>query len=75
MFLGANMDAVSEASSLGIDTHFARTYTASDLGTQSVYNATACAMSALRSIDLAECDCLASAKAYTDAIASLDSIV
>lgn len=75
MFLGANMDAVSEADSLGINARFARTYTASDIGTESVYSATACAMSALRSIDLAECDALESAKAYCDAIASLDSIV
>lgn len=75
MFLGANMDAVSEADSLGINARFARTYTASDIGTESVYSATACAMSALRSIDLAECDALESAKAYCDAIAALDSIV
>ena len=51
MFLGANMDAVSEAASLGINTDFARTYTASGVGTQSVYTAMSCAMSNARSAD------------------------
>lgn len=74
MFLGANMDAVSEASSLGINTDFARTYTASDLGTKSVYATVDCAMASIRSIDLDD-ECLASAKAYTEAVCALNSIV
>lgn len=51
MFLGANMDAVSEADSLGINTAYARTYTASDIGTQSVYMAVADSMTCARSCD------------------------
>lgn len=37
MFLGANMDAVTEANSLGIASDFAQTYTANSVGTDSVY--------------------------------------
>ena len=37
IFLGANIDAVSEASNLGINTEYARTYTASSVGTDSLY--------------------------------------
>jgi uncharacterized protein YegL len=51
MFLGANMDAVGEAASLGINTDFARTYTASDWGTQSVYTSVSNAMAYVRSVD------------------------
>ena len=51
MFLGANMDAVGEAMSLGVNAQFARTYTASDIGTQSVYNAVSDTLSYARSID------------------------
>ena len=75
MFLGANMDAVSEANSLGINTDFARTYTASDLGTKSVYATMDCAMASIRSIDLDKVECLTSAQAYCDAVCALDSIV
>lgn len=51
MFLGANMDAVSEADNLGIDTAYARTYTASDIGTKSVYAAVADSITCARSCD------------------------
>lgn len=51
MFLGANMDAVGEASSLGINTDFARTYTADTWGTQSVYSSMSKAVSCARSVD------------------------
>lgn len=51
MFLGANMDAVGEAAKLGINTDFARTYTADTLGTQSVYNSMSKAVSCARSVD------------------------
>lgn len=51
MFLGANMDAVGEAASLGINTDFARTYTANTWGTQSVYTSMSKAMSCARSTD------------------------
>ena len=51
MFLGANMDAVSEAASIGINSHYAKTYTANSIGTQSVYTSVSNAMSCARSID------------------------
>lgn len=48
MFLGANMDAVGEAASLGINTDFARTYTANEYGTESVYTAMCNSVSTIR---------------------------
>lgn len=48
MFLGANMDAVSEAGSLGINTNFARTYTANEKGTEIVYGVLSNTMSTIR---------------------------
>lgn len=51
MFLGANMDAVSEAGSLGIKTDFARTYTANEIGTESVYRSVASSLTCARSAD------------------------
>ena len=50
IFLGANMDAVGEAASLGINTDFARTYTADTWGTQSVYNSVSAAMTCARAV-------------------------
>ena len=51
MFLGANMDAVSEAATLGISADFSKTYTANSVGTQSVYTSMSKAMSCARSVD------------------------
>ena len=51
MFLGANMDAVSEAASIGINTNYAKTYTASSIGTQSIYTSMSKAMSCARGVD------------------------
>lgn len=51
MFLGANMDAVGEAASLGINTDFAKTYTANSVGVQSVYTSMTKVMSCARSVD------------------------
>lgn len=51
MFLGANMDAVGEATSYGIASSHAHTYTASSAGTESVYTAMASTMSCLRGAD------------------------
>lgn len=48
MFLGANIDAAAEAVSMGIDAQFAANYSASDIGTKSVYATMDCAVSALR---------------------------
>ena len=51
MFLGANMDAVEEAGKYGINSSFAATYTASDIGTTSLYSCTSKAISNIRDID------------------------
>ena len=51
MFLGANMDAVAEAGNYGISAAFSKTYTASGVGTQSVYECTSKALSDVRGID------------------------
>lgn len=51
LFLGANMDAVSEASSLGINKDFARTYVADSAGTQRVWGAVNMAMERVRRPD------------------------
>lgn len=48
MFLGANMDAISEAASLGIGSDFARTYSATHEGSGSVYTSMSCALSGVR---------------------------
>ncbi len=49
IFLGANMDAVSEARSLGIDADFARSYTASQRGTQKLFVGISESMKTMRS--------------------------
>lgn len=68
IFLGANMDAVAEASSLGIDPGFSKTYSWTSVGTSSVYGAVANAVTGLRSTNNME----DAAKAVTTA---LDDIV
>ena len=65
MFLGANMDAVGEAASLGMNPQFARTYTASDIGTQSVYRAVADSITTARNCDG---DWTAQAACYLDSV-------
>lgn len=50
MFLGANIDAVNEASNLGINTDFAKTYTASNVGVQSVYRSLSKAITATKGL-------------------------
>ena len=54
MFLGANMDAVSEADSLGINASHAHTYTASAQGTSSVYDSVSATVGCIRSVDAKE---------------------
>ena len=49
MFLGANIDAVSEGASLGIKSGYSKTYTASSIGTQSVYGSASSVLSCARS--------------------------
>lgn len=56
IFLGANMDAVGEATSLGINASHSHTYTASAKGTSSVYASLDATMSCLRSVDYATVD-------------------
>ena len=51
MFLGANIDAVGEGVSLGIKSQFSKTYTASGIGTQSVYKAVDDVVLYARSVD------------------------
>ena len=72
MFLGANMDAVGEAASLGINTDFAKTYTANSIGTQSVYTSMAKAMSCARSVDFDIKAC--NSVSYMAAMDALDEI-
>lgn len=72
MFLGANIDAVREAASLGINTDFAKTYTASDIGTQSVFTSMSKAMSCARGIDFNTKD--ASSASYKAVVDALDEI-
>ena len=64
-----SMDAVSEAASLGINTDFAKTYTANSIGTQSVYTSMSKAMSCARGVDfdIKACNSI-SYKAVMDAL-------
>lgn len=48
MFLGANMDAVEEAGKYGIKSNFAKTYTASARGVDSVYTSVGASVSMVR---------------------------
>ena len=50
MFLGANIDAVAEAASLGINTDFAKNYTASSVGTNTLYSAMADTIGCMRNV-------------------------
>ena len=72
IFLGANMDAVSEARNLGINTDFARTYTANGRGTESVYKSVSNAINTIRSADF-DVKCINS-KSYTTVMDALDQV-
>jgi uncharacterized protein YegL len=72
MFLGANMDAVSEAASLGINTDFAKTYTANSIGTQSVYTSMSKVVSCARGVDFNVKAC--NSTSYMAAMDALDEI-
>lgn len=72
MFLGANIDAIGEARSLGINTDFARSYTASDIGTTSLYSAVADTISCAKAVAL---DDYENGNWVVDAACCLDSIV
>ena len=64
MFLGANMDAVKEASSIGIKSDYATSYTYSGMGTRAVYDTLSATSKAIR------CDALADDFTLTSAYAS-----
>lgn len=65
MFLGANMDAVSEAESLGIDSSFAKTYTNSAACLDSLYSGVSNSISAMRAYN-------ASSASFADEDSGLD---
>ena len=62
------MDAVGEAVSLGMNADFARTYTASDIGTQSVYNAVSDTLSYARNCIIEDGDWAAQAASCLDSV-------
>lgn len=64
IFLGANMDAVNEAASIGIMN--SATYFADGVGTQSVYNAVDCAVKSVRSAKCIPEDWCAQVVEYTE---------
>ena len=72
MFLGANMDAVSEASSLGINKDFSRTYTADKMGTQRVWNSLTVAMCSARKEDFNVND--KESGSYMEIMSALDKV-
>ena len=51
-FLGANIDTDKVSNDLGIDQMLSKKYTANNIGTQSVFNATSKAVSFARSVDV-----------------------
>ena len=65
MFLGANMDAVKEASSLGISSNYSVSYDYSTLGTRGVYDTVTCAAVAAKACVLDNFDL---AQVYADCI-------
>jgi uncharacterized protein YegL len=65
MFLGANMDAVKEASSLGISSNYSVSYDYSTIGTRSIYDTVTCAASATKTCTLDNFDLAAT---YADFI-------
>ena len=51
-FLGANIDTDKVSNDLGIDQMLSKKYTANNIGTQSVFNATSKAVSFARGVDI-----------------------
>ena len=51
-FLGANIDTDKVSDDLGIDQMLSKKYTANNIGTQSVFNATSKAVSFARGVDI-----------------------
>ncbi|MCD8021114.1 MAG: hypothetical protein LUF92_16515 [Clostridiales bacterium] len=69
VFLGANMDAVKEASSIGIQADFARNYTASAAGTANLFAGVSASMEVMRS---SQFDRKKKNKSYKEAMEALD---
>lgn len=67
MFIGANMDAISEASALGINASHAHGYTASSAGTTSLYSAVSSAITTSRNVSTDD-DWMAMAACCLDSI-------
>lgn len=70
MFLGANMDAVKEAASIGISSDYATNYTYTSKGVSDAYVTLCSATSNLRTVGLDDAFDLASAYATTEGLSS-----
>jgi uncharacterized protein YegL len=70
MFLGANMDAVKEATSIGISSDYATNYTYTSKGVSDAYVTLCSATSAIRTVGLDDAFDLASAYATTEGLSS-----
>lgn len=71
MFLGANMDAVKEAESIGINKDWAANYSYTAQGTNAIYATMDCVASSVRSCTFDDSVTLASA--YADCLDSVDA--
>lgn len=74
MFLGANMDAVAEASSLGIDQRLSKTWGATARGVNTTYDALASSISTMRCVDFDFAEAKACTDGYATITAALDTI-
>ena len=72
MFLGANINAEETGESLGIKKGYSKTYTASSLGTETLYSTLADTVSYCRSVDSSNCSIDEIEKTIT---CTLDSII
>lgn len=55
VFLGANMDAVTEARSLGINANFSRSYHATSRGTEKLFTGVSDAVTCMRAAESSQC--------------------
>lgn len=67
MFLGANMDAVKEAESIGISSKYATGYTYTSKGVDDVYTTMSCVTSSLRGYGAAADSCISGSVTLDDA--------
>lgn len=75
MFLGANMDAVSEATSLGISDDYAINYCYTSRGTNAVYDTISCAANAIKCDSINDFDLEKSYSISMDNCEALQSII